>query len=150
MTLLDSDDYYWLPTQPPFRQTRDPEVRRDLILADLQQHTSAVISGSVMNWGAEVEDAFSLIVFLTLDAAIRVARLRQREMARLGRVDAEFIEWAAQYETGRMPGRSRALHEQWLGKRSGIVLRIDGDLSVEERVARVTSALSNLPEGIRS
>ena len=66
-------------------------------------------------------------------------------MSELGVVNEAFLEWAAQYETGRMPGRSRALHEKWLSERSCPVLRLEGDLSVAERVARVTEALSNQP-----
>jgi len=96
-----------------------------------------------MNWGTELEDSFSLIVFLTLDAEIRVARMREREIARRGRADEEFLEWAAQYEEGRMSGRSRTLHEKWLSERRCSVLRLDGDLSVAKRIARVVEALSN-------
>ncbi len=97
-----------------------------------------------MNWGAELEDSFSLIVFLTLDAGIRIARLRQREIERFGRADPKFLEWAAQYEEGGMEGRSRALHEKWLTERSCPVLRIEGDCLVSEKVERVAKALSNL------
>ena len=140
---LDADDYYWLRTNPPYTEKRDPVVRLRLIIADLLKASSAIVAGCVRSWGAELEDAFSLIVFLTLDAKIRVTRLREREMAQLGRVDEQFLEWAAQYDAGRMPGRSRALHEKWLSERSCPVLRLDGDLSVAERVALVTEAISN-------
>jgi len=144
-SFLDADDYYWIPTDPPYKEKRDPAARLQLILAELQRASSSVIAGCVRNWGGELEDSFSLIVFLILDAEIRVARLREREMGELGRVDEAFLEWAAQYETGRMPGRSRALHEKWLSERSCPVLRLEGDLSVAERVARVTEAFSNQP-----
>ena len=144
-SFLDADDYYWIPTDPPYEVKRDPDTRLQLILADLRNASSAVVSGCVRNWGGELEDSFSLIVFLILDAEIRVARLREREMSKLGRVDEMFLEWAAQYDTGRMSGRSRPLHEKWLSERSCPTLRLEGDLSVAERVARVTEALSNQP-----
>ena len=144
-SFLYADDYYWIPTDPPYKEKRDPATRLQLILADLRNTSSAVVAGCVRNWGDELEDSFSLIVFLILDAEIRVARLREREMSECGRVDEVFLEWAAQYETGRMSGRSRALHEKWLSERSCPVLRLEGDLSVTERVARVTEALSNQP-----
>jgi len=145
-SFLDADDYYWIPTDQPYEVKRDPDTRLQLILADLRNPSSAVVSGCVRNWGGELEDSFSLIVFLILDAEIRVARLREREMSKLGRVDEMFLEWAAQYDTGRMSGRSRALHEKWLSERSCPALRLEGDLSVAERVARVTEALSNQPQ----
>lgn len=140
---FDADDYYWLPTNPPFKAKRDPASRLGLFLDDLRKTQSAVVAGSIMDWGAELEDSFSLVVFLTLDVEIRVARLRVRELAMLGEIDPEFLEWAGQYEEGRLPGRSRRRHEQWLSERSCPVLRLDGDLSVNERLIRVVQALSN-------
>jgi hypothetical protein len=84
-----------------------------------------------------------LIVFLTVPASIRVERLRKREVAELGQANPLFLEWAAQYDEGRMDGRSLAKHERWLSARSCPILRIDGDISVNERVARVLDALPN-------
>jgi adenylate kinase family enzyme len=142
-SFFDADDYYWLPTTPPFKDKRDFSTRLSLLLRDLSKASSAVIAGSIMNWGKGLEDSFSLIVFLTLDAEIRVARLRAREMERMGEADEPFLAWAAQYDDGRMLGRSRMRHEQWLGQRACPVLRLDGDLTVATRVARVKEALSS-------
>lgn len=143
---FDVDDYYWLPSQPPFEHKRDPSLRLSLLLADLDQVSSAVLSGSVLEWGPEIEDSFSLIIFLTLPASIRVARLRERELAQFGRVDPEFLAWAAQYDEGRMEGRSLAKHEQWLAERSSEIVRLDGDWTVEERVARSLAARRHIIE----
>lgn len=144
IAFFDADDYFWLLTEPPYQEQRAPAARLALMLADLTKVPAAVVAGSVMKWGAELEEGFSLVVFLTLATELRVARLREREIARFGRADAQFLEWAAQYEEGRMAGRSRALHEQWLRERSCAILQLEGDLSVAERVVRVTEALSNL------
>lgn len=143
VSFFDADDYYWLATDPPFQAKRDAVSRLNLFLDDLRKAHSAVVAGSIMGWGAQLENSFSLVTFLTLNAGIRVARLRVRELAMLGRIDPEFLEWAGQYEEGRLPGRSRARHEQWLSERSCPVLRLDGDLSVAERVARVIDTLSS-------
>lgn len=143
---FDADDYYWIPSHPPFQHKRDSALRLSLLLADLDQVSSAVLSGSILNWGPEIEDSFSLIIFLTLPASSRVARLRERELAQFGQADPEFLEWAAQYDEGRMAGRSLARHEQWLSERSCEILRIEGDLSVEERVARSLAAMPHIIE----
>ena len=50
----------------------------------LQKAPSSVLAGSILNWGVALEDSFSLIVFLTVPADIRVARLREREIQRFG------------------------------------------------------------------
>ena len=142
----DADDYYWLPTNPPFQCKQDPTIRTSRLLQDLQNASTAVVAGSILNWGVELEDSFSLIVFLTLAAKIRMARLRQRETQRFGRVDPAFLAWAAQYDEGLLGGRSRSKHETWLAKRRCAVLRIDGDTSTEARLGRVLGVLNVAPE----
>ena len=84
----------------------------------------------------------SLIVFLTVPAPIRVERLRQREQAQFGRINLHFLEWAAQYDEGHLPGRSRLKHERWLSQRNTPILRIDGNVSVEEAKQRVLAELN--------
>jgi adenylate kinase family enzyme len=132
LPFFDADDFYWLPTDPPYRVKRDPTERLSMLVHALKgSRNDAVIAGSVMDWGTEIEDSFSLIVFLRVPAAIRVERLRKRELARFGSVDSAFLEWAAQYDEGRLSGRSLARHENWLARRSCKVLRIAGDVPVE-------------------
>ena len=53
-------------------------------------------------------------MFLQAPAEVRIARLRARELAQLGRVDEEFIAWAARYDDGTMEGRSLPRHLAWL------------------------------------
>ena len=87
---LDADDYYWLPTAPPFTTKRDRAERLSLALRDVRAKGSVVLAGSIMEWGLELENAFDLIVFLYLDAAIRVERLRAREIEFWGRPMKSF------------------------------------------------------------
>jgi adenylate kinase family enzyme len=140
--VFDTDDYYWLPSTPPFQRKQDPEVRLATLIQDLKVTSRAIISGSILNWGARLEDSLSLIVFLTVPTAVRIARLEMREMRLYGRVDPEFLAWAAQYDEGKMSGRSREKHEQWLSQRACPVLRIEGDTSTVDRVRRVRAAIA--------
>lgn len=144
VAFFDADNYYWLPTTPRFNVKRSSTSRLELILGDLQKEQSAIVAGSVVNWGIELEDGFSLIVFLTLNTEIRLARLSARELSQRGEINSEFIIWAAQYEKGYLPGRSLARQERWLSERSTCpVLRLDGDLPVTERLKRVMEVLCN-------
>ena len=143
VAFFDADDYFWVPTEPPYQQQRDPSARLSLLVADLAKAPQSVVAGSVINWGADVEDSFSLIVFLTLPRELRLARLCEREVARFGRADSKFLEWAAQYDDGSVDVNSRTGDERWLTKRSCLVLRVEGDIPVAERVARVVQALSD-------
>src|SRR5690242_14783728 len=97
---FDTDDYFWHKTDPPFQKQRALDERRQLLSADLAGVDRAVLAGSVSDYGDAIEHSLTLVVFLLLDTEIRLARLRERELARYGRIDGEFIAWAAQYEEG--------------------------------------------------
>ncbi len=143
-SFFDADDFFWYPSQPPYKAERDPSERLTLIVSELRSAAAAVVAGSVVNWGGELENSFSLVVYLWVEADVRVERLVRRESERFGEPLDGFIEWAAQYDEGRLPGRSRAVHERWLSERTCPVLRIEGNVSVTEAVARVVAALSNI------
>ena len=140
---LDADDYYWLPAAIPFTSKRDRAERLALALRDVRSKQNAVVAGSILDWGHELENAFDLIVFLYLDAAIRVERLRIRETELLGKVDPEFLEWAGQYDEGIQGGRSLAKHQAWLAARTCPVLELRGDLTVRKRVEAVMKHVPN-------
>jgi hypothetical protein len=140
---LDADAYYWLPTTPPFARKRPPAERLAMLLADLRASGPCVLSGSVVGWGAELEDTFDLVVFLWLDANVRVERLRRRELERHGLADEAFLAWAAQYDEGPPEGRSLAKHRAWLAARLCPILEIHGDLTVEERVAKTLAVATS-------
>lgn len=97
---LDTDEIYWLPTDPPFQQKRDAGERRSLLRARVADAEDIVVSGSLMGWGESVEDGFDRIVFLQAPAELRVARLREREQRVLGQVPvaallAQVSQWLA-------------------------------------------------------
>jgi hypothetical protein len=140
---LDGDDCYWLPTTPAFMSKRPAPERADMVCQALQAPHPVVMSGSVVGWGNAVEDAFDLIVFLTLPTALRVERLRLREIERFGHADPAFLAWAAQYEQGPPEGRSLAKHLAWLALRTCPVLSLEGDLSVAQRLARVLQFMNS-------
>ncbi|MGJ0492227.1 AAA family ATPase [Methylobacter sp.] len=140
---FEADDYYWLPTTPPFTSKRDRSERLSSLVADLQAKQSAVVAGSVVDWGQEIENAFDLVVFLYVDAEVRIERLKKREIERFGSVNPSFLEWASQYDEGPLEGRSLAKHRAWLQARSCPVVELHGNLSVAERVAAILREAPN-------
>lgn len=138
---LDTDDFYWLPTSPPFQRKRDPAERHALLLQALHKAPDAIVSGSLMGWGEALGDVFDLVVFLYVPVEIRLERLQRREIERYGTYDPAFLQWASEYDAGPSEGRSLARHRAWLAGRKCPVLRIEGDTSVETRVDTVTVAL---------
>lgn len=81
---LDTDDFYWLPTDPPYRQPRQREERLVLLRSALAESASWVLSGSLCGWGDPLISEFDLVVFLVVPTEVRLARLRARELQRYG------------------------------------------------------------------
>lgn len=150
---FDSDDYYWIPTVPPYRVKRDPAARDRRLEEDLAAAGDWVWSGSAVGWRVGAEERLTLCVYLSLPDAVRLERLRRREQEEHARlpyvsreeIDAElekFLAWAGRYETGGREVRSRVRHEQWMATLACPILRIEGDLPTGERVSRVLDALA--------
>ena len=69
-----------------------------------------------------------------------------RELARYGQVNEPFIAWAAGYDDDppTSPTRNRRRQHEWLSERRCPVLRLEGDLTVAERVALTLQQLAPL------
>ena len=62
-----------------------------MLLHGLHAADNVVASGSLLGWGPDAEDAFGLIVFLTMPTLRRLARIQQREVERLGTPNPAFL-----------------------------------------------------------
>ncbi len=121
--MLDSDDYLWLPTNPPFLKLRPREDRVKLMKKDMHNENKIVISGSLCGWGDELIPSFDLVIRLNTPTDIRIDRLKQREFKRFGDRIApdgdmydnhiEFLNWAKKYDFDDMNMRSKAFHNEW-------------------------------------
>jgi adenylate kinase family enzyme len=151
----DSDSLYWLPTDPPFSTPRPTEERQALLLRTLPVDGHWVFSGAATKWAAPLESCYDLVVFLRLDPAVRMARLRQREAARFGArilpggdmatTNSAFIAWAEAYDTAGSLRRGLVTHEAWLVDQAAPVLRLDSEAPVADLVAAVLSRLAASP-----
>lgn len=145
---LDSDDYFW---EQKFTKQSDKAERLAAIKRDLEQTGQWILSGAVCGWGDELRSYFDLVIFLWIPPKLRLERLKAREYERYG-VDSlpggskfadmqVFLEWAALYDTAGVEVRSRTLHEQWMAELHCPVLRLMGDMTVDERVEAVLKYL---------
>lgn len=147
----DSDQFFWMPTDPPFTTRRSRSERLALLTRALPVDGDWVFSGSAIGWATHLEPAYDLIVFLRLDPAVRMERLRRREMARYGaRIEpggdmaaasAAFLRWAEAYETAGLTQRSLVVHEAWLSGQTADVARLDSAMGVEALVGAVLARL---------
>ncbi|QWW70331.1 AAA family ATPase [Rhizobium sp. WYJ-E13] len=146
---LDTDDFFWMPTDPPFTTPREVGARIAMLRQEALPHVGWVLSGSAMKWGAEFEPLYDLVVFLRIDPTTRMKRICKREEERYGdRIrpggdmaakSREFMEWAESYDTAGPERRSLVGHEEWLKTLTRPILRLDSSRPVGELVAEVLS-----------
>ncbi len=134
----DADDYFWVPSDPPYVEKRPEADRLALMQSVFAPREAWVLSGSLLGWGEAIVARCDAVVFLTLEAEERLRRLHARERIRRdsGGVDEAaweaFLEWASGYDDPDFEGRSRVAHEDWLAGLNQPVLRLDSRLTREE------------------
>ena len=85
---LDTDSYYWTPTDPPFIHKNEPADRVRMIEQDIAGVKRWIWAGSICGWGDPLMGHFTLAVFLYIPPSMRMARLASRERERPGpRID---------------------------------------------------------------
>jgi adenylate kinase family enzyme len=152
---LDTDQFYWEPTEPPFTSKRSPEMRVALLQREMAGSPAGwVLSGSAVGWAQPIEPLYQLIVYLRLSVDSRMARLREREHKRYGEriatsgdlagAHADFLAWAERYDSAGPEQRSRAAHEAWFATQAAPILRFDSAAAVEQLVDEVLAALEAL------
>jgi adenylate kinase family enzyme len=155
---VDCDDYYWMPTDPPYTTKRPAAERVPLIRRALGEG-GWVLTGSFDGWGDPLIDQVDLIAFLCVSQTVRLARLAARERARFGDrilpggdmhgINRSFMDWAAGYDQPGFNGRNRARHEAWLARQAAPVLRLDGETAPADLVAAIAEALHRLDRPAR-
>lgn len=139
----DSDDYYWMPTEPAFTTPRAVPERVDLMHALFAPRSAWVLSGAMTSWGESVVSLCDATIFVTLDPQERMRRLEAREERRRrtegldAEASKEFLEWAAGYDDPSFEGRRLRSQEAWLEHLRTPVLRLDTSRPVEELCRRV-------------
>jgi adenylate kinase family enzyme len=145
---FDTDDFYWLPTDPPYQRARSKADRQSLMAEALASSDAWVVSGSLMLWGDRFVPLFDAVVFLYAPTEVRIERLRRRETAEFGEEAVAsggamhenvkaFLDWAAAYDEGTREGRSLQMHTFWLDQFTCPVLRLDGTWAVDDLVREV-------------
>lgn len=137
---MDTDDYFWELTNPPYTKKRNLSTRIKLMREDIEQHDNIVISGSLVDWGDELIPLFTLAIRVETDTNIRLERLKSREREKFGsRIDiggdmynkhVEFINWAASYDDGEIYMRSKIKHDEWQKQLICPLILVDGSMPI--------------------
>ena len=139
---MDTDDYFWEPTNPPYTTKRCLSNRIKLMREDIERYDNAVISGSLVDWGDELIPLFTLAIRVETATNIRLERLKIREREKFGsRIDIggdmydnhiKFINWAAAYDNGGMDMRSKVKHDEWEKQLICPLILVDGSRPLRE------------------
>lgn len=139
---MDTDDYFWEPTNPPYTTKRKRSERIAFMKKDIGQYDNVVISGSLVDWGDEFIPLFTLAIRIETDTAIRLDRLKARERERFGsRIDIggdmyenhrAFMDWAASYDEGGLDMRSKVKHDNWQKQFICPLIFVNGKLPAAE------------------
>lgn len=153
---FDADDFYWMPTNPPYRQVR-PRPDRVRLMRELFLDRDAWVfsSGNIEAWAPEIVPSIDLIAFLIVPTETRMTRLRQRQDRQFGPSPVapggwnhantvDLYEVAAGYDDGTAKGRTRPRHEAWFATLACPVVRIDGTRDIQEIVSEITAHLPAL------
>ncbi len=152
---MDTDDYFWLPTDPQFTTKRPIPERLALMQSGIDDaEKGVVISGSLTGWGDPLIPRFTLVICVVTATEVRLERLRQREYAHFGDRIREggdmyenhlaFLDWAAQYDTGDVTMRSKACHDEWMKLLPCPVITVDGSEALSSLVAKARQAIHGL------
>ena len=144
---MDTDDYFWLPTNPMFIAKREKSERLALMKKDIESHEKIVISGSLCDWGDALIPYFDLAIRVVTDTETRLKRLKEREYHRFGaRIQKggdmyeehiKFLKWASEYDTGDISMRSKAKHDQWEKLLSCSIITVDGTDRPETNLKKI-------------
>jgi adenylate kinase family enzyme len=121
---IDTDDYYWAETNPPYTTPRDCSECCNLLLDELRNNDAWVLSGSLVNWDYDFTREFDLVVFLSVPTVLRLERIKKRELEKHGdrilpggdmyEKHQIFLNYTKKYDTGDLTIRSRKAHDLWL------------------------------------
>ena len=142
---MDTDDYFFIPTDPPFAKIRPLCERLKLLEADILNSTNAVITGSIM-WGGDesaVIKHLTLAIRLHVATDIRIERAKKREAERFGarilpggdmyEEHQGFMEFVKSYDiSGYESGRSKEKHDLWQQSLKCPKIDIDSSRPVDE------------------
>ena len=145
IAFFDTDQFYWENWPVDFLKKREPEARERLLESTLSAERDWVLAGSIDGWNNNFEQNFGHVIFLYLEPAKRMNRLRQREIDRFGEAAIApggsqhehatyFLDWAAHYDDGTREGRSLPRHETWMKNLTCPVLRLNTEASVPDLV----------------
>lgn len=150
---FDIDHYYWLPSDPPYQNIRPLVERQALLENDMNQNRQWISTGSIVSWGNFALKYFDLVIFLYSPTDKRLDRITKREIERHGQDSIQpgskfypqyiaLIDWAGSYDRWELGKRSLATDNKWLSELPCPILRLEEDITNQERLEIILKFLN--------
>lgn len=151
---MDTDRYLW--KDDTFTENHPVKKRKELYRTDMAVCSSYVVSGSVFSWCPTGFNNRELLVFLSLDEAVRMERLRKRELERNGLRNMwldeneaytnDFLEWCKTYWTEEDKSMAGTYAEQsyQIEWSASPVLKLNSLQPIEALYAEILSRLKTI------
>ena len=140
---MDIEQYYFTSEDNPYSSSRTREEVVMLLSEDIEENPCFVFSAVNGDMTMEINEKYSLVVFLEVPLNTRMKRIRQRAIEKFGdRVlpGGDMYEQEERffaYAEKRSPNKI----ECWLNKVSCKVIRLDGTKAIQENVEFIKSLL---------
>jgi adenylate kinase family enzyme len=151
---LDSDEYYWEKTNPPFQIKIPLEKRNEHLKTDFNNNENVITTGSLCTWSKYWDSAFDLGIFLRLPKDIRMKRLANREIDRYGEElntnpemrekSKAFLKWAEEYDDETSDRHSITQHRNWIKVLDCPIIEFKDDLTTDEMLTYLKTLSINL------
>lgn len=125
---IDHEVYAFKESRIPYTEERSYENCLNLMLTDIEEHGSFVLSAVTGNFGDKIPLFYELAVYISAPLDLRITRIEQREYERHGervRKGGDMYESCLKF-INFVASRSLARIEQWAETLTCPVIRIDG------------------------
>ena len=138
---MDIEDYHFRKSTIPYTAVRSNDACRSLMLADIEQYGSFVLSAVTGNFGERIVSMYGLAVYITAPVEIRIVRIEQREYVRHGERIHESGDMFEQHRSFVDFAASRSLEaiDRWAEELSCPILRVDGTKGIAENAEWVAA-----------
>lgn len=143
---MDIEDYYFVKSEVPYTVERSREDCLHLMLTDIEEYRSFVISAVTGDFGEEISSMYDLAIFMSAPLDTRIERIKQRAMKQHGERVCEggdmyeqqlkFIDFVAM--------RCLSKIEQWAETLVCPVIRVDGTKPIFQNIARIIEQYSHM------
>lgn len=133
---MDIEDYHFIKSEIPYTVERSHEDCLNLMLNDIEEHHSFVISSVTGDFCDEISSMYDLAIFMSAPLEVRIERIKQRAFKQYAERVCEGGDMYEQHTKfiNFVTSRSLSRIEQWAKTLRCPVIHVDGTKSISENI----------------